>query len=825
MSKPVVVPIGTATSAAQSPGKNRLYNACRSLVALASGVLILLLQFGVAPGFSASTDGSWGEVISWGAFHGAQWGRDVVFTYGPLGFLQNGLGVAPDDYWRVLLMQQALAIATACLLTVNLWRLPLVSGIGFLLATLAFGIHWSGGAWLLVAYPLAALALARIAAADGTPPRRHLAVGSIAVYVALLPLIKFSAVPLWLGLLPLGTIMLWRVRALAATFLLVSVMTPALAWIACGQHLANLGPFLAHSWQVATGYVAAMQLDPSNALTDWVTLGAALFGLTCAALAGWSGRRRTNRVAACAMLALTIALAYRAGTLRADYGHLMDAWLTFAWVAPLLVGYWYEGSSTHGTYHAALALLLMLPALLLPQLSSGYITPAARWSRRVHATLAYAGARAGMVLHPAQSYAAHARRWTADRASLKLPAISHAVGAGSIDLLMNNQSYLLANDLNYRPRPVFQSYSAYTGALAALNDDFFLSPRAPDWVMLDWSTIDRRYPTSDDARALIRVLQDYSPRLSEGRFILFQKSAANHADFTVGPEHRVVVSSRSSTPLPTPPSGAWFATVNVHLTAYGKLAKLLFREPPLYIEIQTRNGARQRFRLVRAIAKSGFMLSPALASNGDYLDWLQGDDGRDVVAVRLLQQRVLGHAAFKPYALLRLYPLSIPRRQPATIALYGTLYPGFNAVPTAITGLHHLVTFDRQRALFLGAPGALTFRLPPGHYSVTAQFGVLPNALANAVCLRNHPDGVGLQVGVGGNSSTPGAAQYIDPFADPQHRYSANYVGQITVAANQSTVVRMNNGPPGSNGACDWSWIRNLRFTRVGVNGASVHTH
>src|SRR3954462_12550708 len=36
---------------------------------------------------------SWESVLSFAAAHHLQWGRDVIFTYGPLGFL------ASDYYW------------------------------------------------------------------------------------------------------------------------------------------------------------------------------------------------------------------------------------------------------------------------------------------------------------------------------------------------------------------------------------------------------------------------------------------------------------------------------------------------------------------------------------------------------------------------------------------------------------------------------------------------------------------------------------------------------------------------------------------------------
>src|SRR6185312_13357349 len=124
---------------------------------------------------------------------------------------------------------------------VNLRRLPLVSGLSFLIATIVMGWNWSSSAALIIVYPLAILPLERVARRDAPPDlRAHLAVAALAAYVALLPLIKFSVFPLWLAWLPLGTFILWRSRSLVAIFLVASFLAPVFTWLACRQHLADL---------------------------------------------------------------------------------------------------------------------------------------------------------------------------------------------------------------------------------------------------------------------------------------------------------------------------------------------------------------------------------------------------------------------------------------------------------------------------------------------------------------------------------------------------------------------------------------------------------
>lgn len=790
----------------------------RTIVAVLTGLLIVLLQVNINPGFGSAVDDGWQHVLTWGISHGAQWGTQLVFTYGPLGFLMPGVAFDPATYWPTLILQHIFAIATALLVVVNLRALPLGAGVALLLATIVLGWSWSTSSALMIVYPLAMLTLER-AVRRGTMARGriHLLVAALAAYASLLPLIKFSTFPLWLAWLPLGAVLTWRSydRVLPITFVLVSVAIPIIAWLACGQQLANLPRFVSNSWHMAVHYGAAMQGDPTEPVSDLVALGATLFGIACTTVLAWRERNITQRIVVCAMVGVTLSLAYRAGATRADAAHLMIVWSMCAWCAPLLAGMLGEESPARSGRNSVSIFVLALLALSLPAISGAYPSDILRQMYSGHQTFAYASQRIAAIRHPIQTYNRELARWTSDRNALQLPGISHSIGKDSADVLMNAQSVLLANSLNYRPRPVFQSYSAYSDHLARMNSDFLQSRDAPDWIILKWESIDNRFPTSDDARALVRLLQDYHPLRSEGDFLLFRRNAINHKPFGEGQRFNIPIGFRTDTPVPPAPGHAWFARIDVGLTAYGKLRTLLFREPTLAVEVKLRDGTRHRYNLVRGVAESGFMLTPAIATNGQYLDWLQGEDNRDVVAIRLVQRRFLNHRVFRTDGPLRLSPLILPRHDRRTLALYADYYPGFNRMPDTVNGQPRQFKVDGKPVMFLGAPGTLTFQLPTGMYEVSAKFGLMPNALTDAGCLKAHPDGVGLTVGIQGDLSNPTRTAYINPFRNPQDGYAASFSGRISVKAGQTVAVLLTSGPTGSNGACDWSWIRDLHFEPV----------
>lgn len=789
-------------------------------VAALTGLLVVLLQVKIGGGFENSLDAGWGEVLNWGLVHGAQWGKNLIFTYGPLGFLSPGIPFDPATYWSTLILQHVFAAATACLVITNLRRLPFASGLMFLLATIVMGWNWSTSAALIIVYPLAILQLEH-ASHRPTPASlsTHLMVAALSAYAALLPLIKFSTFPLWIVWLPLGAFMLWRSRArsLVTTFFLAGLFSPVIAWLACGQHFANLPAFIATSWQVAVHYGAAMQGDPLKRATDNIALGTALFGIALSITLAWRQRGSLRRVAVCVMFALTVALAYRAGATRADGGHLGILWSVVAWCAPLLAGLPYQQSSPNSPSHSAMILALALMALTPEWFSGLYPAYTLQQTYSGHYTLAYAKQRIDQFLSPSQTYQQKIKQWASDRKKLALPKIVRTIGRDSVDVLMDSQSVLLANDLNYDPRPIFQSYSAYSGELARLNEAFFESARAPAWIMLHWRAIDDHYPTSDDSLALVRILQIYRPTLSDDAFLLFRRTATHAANSPLTSSQRHVIDLKfgSFAAIPESPSGAWFAKVDVSLTIFGKLRAMLFRQPRLRIEARMKDGSTQLYYLVRATARSGFLLSPAISDNGQYLSWLDGSNEHNVTAIRLIQKHFHGRPTFKLSSPLLLYPVKLPRESARTLALYAARYPGFNQLPVSIPASAKNFTIGPQRVLFLPAPGSLTFHLPPGTYSVSARFGLMPNALTDEGCIKAHADGIGISAGILGESPDTFAVAYLDPFSDPRHHYAANFSHLLTVGAGQMVAVSLTSGPPGSNGACDWSWIRGLKFERV----------
>jgi hypothetical protein len=115
---------------------------------------------------------------------------------------------------------------------------------------------------------------------------------------------------------------------------------------------------------------------------------------------------------------------------------------------------------------------------------------------------------------------AHQRFLRDFRNKFPLPAIK-----GSVDVYPSNQAIVLAHGLDYRPRPVIQSYSAQTPELAGLNAAFLRGDRAPENIFFEVKTIDGRFPSADDGLSWPELLTRYEVMERTGNFLRLQRRA------------------------------------------------------------------------------------------------------------------------------------------------------------------------------------------------------------------------------------------------------------------------------------------------------------
>lgn len=577
-------------------------------------------------------DHSWVAVLHHSHGRGLQFGRDLVFTYGPLGFALTNT-YYPTTYAAATAVQVLMVAASAIGLAALRPRL--------------FPAERRASTWLTLGWlilipffsstletPYSLLLLLITWRWVGAGRYAYFVESLLAATLGILSLTKFTYLVATAAVLSLMTFEdLWRWRRFPMSLLLATGAFLA-GWLATGQELTGLPTYLRQSWEVARAYTDAMSVS-GRAIE---TLGYGISTVTILLLVarmGWR-RDRWHAIPVFGMFSLTLLLIFKAAFVRAD-GHV-DIGFRAAIVAALLVipSCWHEFPTWRSRWVFLVVLLPILIARPAPSLLP-WFDPFVR--QLANSNMQFLAApQAGLE----QLRRNHREALARISSELSVPKVP-----GPVDVYNAEQSLAIAHELNYQPRPIFQSYSAYSEPLLRQNRDFLTGPRAPQTIFWRLEDIDERVPMLMDGLSWPEVLARYEP---QGRY---------------GPDGRILRLERRKRPARVEwiPLGVrsgqlgeslalddlqgrliW-ARLRLKPTWLKRLASIVYK--PHRASIEFPDGST--FRLIPEMAAAGFLLSPRIENSATFAS-LYDDAARDslefVPAIIVRAKRSEYHSTF-----------------------------------------------------------------------------------------------------------------------------------------------------------------------------------
>lgn len=213
----------------------------------------------------------------------------------------------------------------------------------------------------------------------------------------------------------------------------------------------------------------------------------------------------------------------------------------------------------------------------------------------------------------------------AERERYQLPALRARIGKATVDMFGCEQISVLANELNYRPRPVFQTYAVYSAPLMEWNEQFYKSAAAPEYVLFRLVGMDRRFPPLEDAFLFRHLLMNYRPVASEQQFLLLQSSGKEIPQLkllregTTHPGERVSLAEYGNANL-------WLQ-LDLKETLLGRLRHFFYQPAKSRLVVwpgTSTSPTARRFRAPAAMANAGFLVSPLELNTDDVLALYQG---------------------------------------------------------------------------------------------------------------------------------------------------------------------------------------------------------
>jgi len=219
------------------------------------------------------------------------------------------------------------------------------------------------------------------------------------------------------------------------------------------------------------------------------------------------------------------------------------------------------------------------------------------------------------------------------KGSLHNAKLNRIIGQQTVDIFTyETDTYFRAN-LQYKSRPICQTYGSYTNYLDSLNAQFFSEKHAPEFVMYCNKTIDLRNAGWEEAYTKIALLSRYQyidtvllPSKNEGSppdtFVIMQKRKMP-LETKVSVLTDTVMQLNSKIAIPSSP-GLIIARITAHYTMLGALQKILYHPAPPLIAVSDSVGRSNSYLHPLPIIRSGFIVNKDFESQEDAIKFFKG---------------------------------------------------------------------------------------------------------------------------------------------------------------------------------------------------------
>ncbi|MBK5218207.1 MAG: hypothetical protein JJE35_00220 [Thermoleophilia bacterium] len=556
-------------------------------VGLAVGIFTWQLFF---TGPTTGVDGSWIGGLYMAAHDGRDFGTDIVFSYGPLGFLAfpalwySGLAVVSFLYGSAIYL-----IFAATLVWVLRRSLGKLGGAAIAFAFLAtFPTVEQLPLVLAVAWALMALH------GDRSRFAVNLVIFGGATLAAVECLVKLSVgPPIFLAfVIALAGARATKRQWLAFVGLFFAELI--LLWLVMGQALPDLPDYFVNGEQVASGYNEAMRI---NMAAGWEAVAAVLGGILVTLGAAFGGSYRDSRARWCAvgLVGLASFVVYKYGVVRFEPNHMAIAMST-------LLGFWLVLPWSRRRVALQLCGLAAIGFVAL----HSYPNPA---RLDVIENVTALGEQVGTLFSPAErnQITADAREAMKETYDLD-PRTLRLLDGRRVDVDPWEVAVAWAYPLNWSPLPVFQNYTAYTSRLDDLNASVVEDPRGPELILRSVvRSFEERHPAWDPPDQNLAVFCNFTPQRATAQWQVLRRTGDRCGE----PRFINEVVGGPGTVVAVPQAKRGELVIlriqGVEPSGLGKLRSLLWRPRLVYAYL---NDGEVKYRLVPGTADDDLVVSP-----------------------------------------------------------------------------------------------------------------------------------------------------------------------------------------------------------------------
>jgi hypothetical protein len=546
------------------------------LKGILSTIIVILIVYMLLPDYILLTphfsglDPSWTAYLAYATQHKLLYGKEVIFTYGPLNQVLTHLYSA--KYWWFMSCL-TIVVMTYVILLIDILQLPRALFMLFI----SYYFIWTDDSFIFATFFLIVYWLMFFC--DKTFIKQ-LIVLSLAIFLQ----VKFT-----FAVMAIIPVIILCYRKDNLSLLLLPVYFFCL-WFILQANLQVLDYFI-NSFSIADGYNWGMQNynDMTYDWRNWRAIGVVLEILILCGVSSYYFF--TKQVLLGLLILCTTFLPYKEGIVRAD-GHELYTFQFIFFVSIFMI-------LTRYKINKRINIEILMYCALCTMCFAYFMRKVDVW-RLPTITHNYFYAKTNQqqnyeMLHKHNN----------------LPVLP-----GCSDLYPYDLLTLLFSGNKFCIRPVFQSYSSYDSRLLKLNLQHLIDV-APDNIFWGIQPIDNRYPAQDDSLSWPKILADYRMTDKVGEYLVLQRKSEIY-NYFFSNEH-IIENTKLGMPLVNPflHHLVW-VQINIAPSLMERLIAILYKPNLLNINISYTDGSTQTYRLLPRIAKAGFLLSPTVSNIGEF---------------------------------------------------------------------------------------------------------------------------------------------------------------------------------------------------------------
>lgn len=607
--------------------------------------LVYSLSFSIVFLFSANlykieqgVDASWIFSINYAFANHFLWGKNLVFSYGPYGFLVFPKDIANNLIYHII--YQAFFTAFSAITVVfflnsfkyfnRLYFLILIPILLYIIAIQPY--EWRIFILLIL---LLLLALNK--------NNSYYIFILIGIFTGFSTLIKFS---LGLGIFPILILSCFFtnklhvfIKRLAYTVSSLFIST-IIFWLIYQNKIEGLKEYLLGGIYYSNGHSSAMTLY----LDRWEQ-SLIYFILLFILITLWILQLKKNGNWKKLLIILpAFFVAWKASVVRQDT-HMLTL-IFFSMFAVLILTLYsiVDKKFNKTTHYFAIAILLIVlgtsQSSVLQDVKEGLSAPILSWTNKNQTIFDF--------------LKINSREKVKGIKSIPIPDdVLAKIENASIDFYPTENTFATNNSLNWKPRPVFQSYVALTPELDSLNYNFF-AKNPPEYLLFHYfqgfQSIDNRNILFDEPKTITKIMDIYDLVGTNSLYSILRLRNENRfgtkimilEDKILWDEWLRVPQDQHSILLA---SASWDKTI------VEKIGRFVFREEPVFLSLKFSDNHVETFRIVSDNAISGLWINPFISTGADFNAFFNNQRIKNVQYIRFNGKKFSNSINLKWYKL------------------------------------------------------------------------------------------------------------------------------------------------------------------------------